>query len=398
MTDDGQTRIERLLGRFVGLSGGERVLVSVAAVGVAVVVGMLVILAAGYGASCGTPKFSLLGVSFCYDPVSVFTVLFQGAFGNVFNIALTLQQMTLLLFTGLSFAIAFRAGLFNIGAQGQFVLGSLATTVTILWVAPLVPDGTVGSLVLMPLGLVAGVVVGGLYGWLPGVLKARFDTNEVISTLLLNFIATAVAYVLVERFFNDPSIQGTITRAIPSAATFKPVVFPSNTNFALPLFLFALAVVVGVYLLLHRTTIGYDIRALGTQTKAAVFGGVDAESTTILSMTLAGAVAGIGGAIYVMMVIGRWQTGTPPIGFDGIAVSVLAGNNPLGLVPSSLLFGILESGSQAIQFNLGIPRQLVGVLRGLIILLVATPELFRIVGRTLNRRDVIDLSGGGTEP
>jgi simple sugar transport system permease protein len=149
-----------------------------------------------------------------------------------------------------------------------------------------------------------------------------------------------------------------------------------------------------MYYLLKRTTLGYDIQALGTQSKAAVFGGVNAEFTTVFSMTLAGAVAGIGGAIYVMMVIGRWQAGLPPIGFDGIAVSVLASNNPIGLVPSSLLFGVLESGSQAIQFELGIPRQLVGVLRGLIILLVATPELFRLLGRTLDKRDVLDLSGG----
>ena len=394
MSDDGKSGIERLLGRFVDLSGGERILVSVAAVGVAIVVGMGVVLAAGYAATCQTTNFSLFGVDFCYDPVSVFSVLFDGAFGNIFNIALTLQQMTLLLFTGLSFAIAYKAGLFNIGGQGQFVLGALGAAVVLIQLGSVVPGGLAGSAVLMPAGLLAGVVVGGLYGFLPGVLKARFDTNEVISTLLLNFIATAFAFVIVDRFFKDPTIQGTITRPIPPAATFGPRFFPQSVNFALPIFLLSLVIVAAIYWLLKRTTIGYDIRALGTQAKAAVFGGVDAEFTTVLSMTLAGAVAGVGGAIYVMMVIGRWQTGLPPIGFDGIAVSVLAGNNPLGLIPSSLLFGVLESGSQSIQFELGIPRQLVGVLRGLIILLVATPELFRIAGRTLDRRDVIDLSGG----
>jgi simple sugar transport system permease protein len=210
----------------------------------------------------------------------------------------------------------------------------------------------------------------------------------------LNFIATAVAFVLVDRFFNDQSIQGTLTRPIPPEATFGPRFFPPGANFALPILVFALLVVVGTYWLLRRTTVGYDIRALGMQSKAAVFGGVNAEFTTVLSMTLAGAVAGIGGAIYVMMVIGRWQSGLPALGFDGIAVSILAGNNPLGMIPSGLLFGMLKSGSQAIEFQLGIPRQLVGVLRGLIILLVATPELFRILGRTLDRRDVIDISRG----
>jgi len=394
MSDRDRNRLEWLLGWFVGRSGTERVLLSVAAVGVAVVIGMGVILAAGYAATCQTANFSVIGVSFCYDPISVYSVLLNGAFGSTFNVALTLQQMTLLLFTGLSFAVAYKAGLFNIGAQGQFVLGALATTVAVLWLAPLTPGGLAGRALLLPAGLLAGVVVGGLYGLLPGVLKARFDTNEVISTLLLNFIATAVAFVLVDRFFNDPSIQGTLTRPIPSEATVSPWLFPQSTNFALSMFVFSLLTVAAFYLLLQRTTIGYDIRALGTQSKAAVFGGVDADFTTVFSMTLAGAVAGIGGAIYVMMVIGRWQSGLPSLGFDGIAVSVLAGNNPIGLIPSGLLFGILKSGSQAIEFQLGVPRQLIGVLRGLIILLVATPELFRILGRTLDRRDVIDLSGG----
>jgi simple sugar transport system permease protein len=114
----------------------------------------------------------------------------------------------------------------------------------------------------------------------------------------------------------------------------------------------------------------------------------------VLALTLAGAIAGIGGAFYVMMVLGRWQTGLPALGFDGIAVSVLAGNNPLGLVPSGLLFGALQSGGLAIDFQLGVPRDLVEVLRGLVILLVATPELFRLVGRRLARRGVIDPQGG----
>lgn len=394
MSADGiKPRVESVLRRLLALSAAERILLSVAAVALSVVLGMGVVLAAGYAATCQTTQFSLLGVGFCYDPISVYSVLFDGAFGSLFNVALTLQQTTLLLFTGLSFAIAFKAGLFNIGGQGQFVLGAFGTAVVVVQLGPSVPSGLGGQAVLIPAGLLSGILLGGAYGWLPGVLKARFDTNEVISTLLLNFVATAVAFVLVDRFFKDPTIQGTTTPPIPAEATFGPRFFAQSANFALPILLVALVVVAGFYWLLKRTTVGYDIRALGTQPKAAVFGGVDAAFTTVFSMTLAGAVAGLGGAIYVMMVLGRWQSGLPPLGFDGIAVSVLAGNNPLGIVPSSLLFGVLESGSQEIQFQLGIPRQLVGVLRGLIILLVATPELFRIVGRTLDRRGVLDLRG-----
>ena len=134
---------------------------------------------------------------------------------------------------------------------------------------------------------------------------------------------------------------------------------------------------------------------MGTQPKAAVFGGVSERFTTLFSMTIAGVVAGLGGALFVMMVIGRWQTGAPPFGFDGIAVSILAGNNPVGLLPAGLLFGALQSGSQVVQFQTGVPGELIGVLRGLVILLVATPELFRAVGRRLNRRGTIDIETGG---
>jgi len=390
-------RLESLFERALGLSTGQRLLVSLAAVVVAIGVGMVVILVAGFVADCDSPALYLLGVGFCYNPVEVYVVLFDGAFGNTFNLAATLRWTTVLLFTGLSFAIAFKAGLFNIGAQGQFVLGSLAAAVTVLALAPAAPAGLAGSAVLMPAGLVAGVVGGGLYGYLPGYLNYRFDTNEVISTLLLNFIAAAVAFVLVDRYVGDDSIQGTTTERLPEEAVFRPRLFPSSTDFSITVFVFALVVVAGFYWLLKRTTVGYDIRAMGTQPKAAVFGGVSERFTTLFSFTVAGGVAGLGGAIYVMMILGRWQTGVPPVGFDGIAVSILAGNNPVGLLPSGLLFGALESGSRAIEFQLGVPAELVEVLRGLIILLVATPELFRLLGKRLNRRGVIDVRGGGSE-
>jgi simple sugar transport system permease protein len=311
--------------------------------------------------------------------------------------ATTLQWTTLLLFTGLSFAIPYKAGLFNIGGQGQFVLGSLGAAVAVVWLGSLVPSGMVGRVMLVPAGLLAGAVLGGAYGIVPGYLKVRFEMNEVITTLLLNFIATAVAFVFVDRRFDDSTVQGTQTPAIPKEATFEPLIFPKSADFSLVVFGVGLVVLVGFYWLLSRSRIGYDIQALGTQPKAAVFGGVDERRTTLFSMAAAGIVAGLGGALFVMMVIGRWQTGAPPIGFDGIAVSILGGNSPAGLLPAGLLFGALQSGGQVVQLQTGVPGELVGVLRGLVILLVATPELFRAVGRRLNRRGVIDIDTGGEQ-
>jgi ABC-type uncharacterized transport system permease subunit len=388
-------RLERLLGVLLRLSAGERLLVSVGAVVFAIGIGMLVVLGAGYAATCERPVLFILGVEFCYNPVDVYLVLLDGAFGTSFGQAATLQSTTLLLFTALSFAIPYKAGLFNIGGQGQFVLGSLGATVAVVVTAGRVPGGTMGRVILVPVGLFAGALIGGAYGLIPGYLKVRFEMNEVVTTLLLNFISTAIAFVFVDRYFDDSGIQGTQTPAIPEEATFEPQIFPSTTNFSLVVFVFGLAVLVAVYWLLARTRIGYEIKAMGSQPKAAVFGGVSERFTTLFSMTMAGVVAGLGGALFVMMVIGRWQTGAPPFGFDGIAVSILAGNNPVGLLPAGLLFGALQSGSQVVQFQTGVPGELIGVLRGLVILLVATPELFRAVGRRLNRRGAIDIDTGG---
>jgi simple sugar transport system permease protein len=388
---------ERVFGALLGLSAVERVLVSVGAVVVAIGTGMAVILAAGYTATCDSPVLFILGVEFCYNPVGVYSVLIDGAFGDVSRLATTLRWTTLLLFTALSFAIPYRAGLFNIGAQGQFVLGSLGATVAVLWIADIAPGGIAGNVGLILTGLLAGALVGGVYGLIPGYLKVRFEMNEVVTTLLLNFIATAVAFVLVDKHFDDGALLGTQTPSIPEKAAFEPWIFPASVDFSVLVFGLGVVALVGFYWLLNRSTIGYDIRAMGTQPKAAVFGGVNERFTTLFSMTTGGAVAGIGGALFIMMVLGRWRTGAPALGFDGIAVSILAGNGPVGLLPAGVLFGALQSGGQFVEFETGVPSDLVGVLRGLVILLVATPELFRVIGTRLDRRGIIDVNDGGEE-
>ncbi|WP_135828611.1 ABC transporter permease [Halorussus halobius] len=379
--DSWRDRADRTLGRLVDASAAERILISVAALVLSVLVGALVILVSGLLATCDSPFFAVPGVgSFCYDPVSVYYVLFQGAVWPPYNVAVTLKETTLLLFTGLAVAVAFRAGMFNIGTQGQLVLGALATALAVLWVAPFVPAGLVGSLVLIPFGLLVGAVAGGVWGAIPGALKAYADANEVITTIMLNFVATGVAFTLVSEVFKDPESPTVQTRALPEYAQLQPVFF-DTTVFSIFALLIALAFAVGIYWLLNGTAFGYDLRTSGVQAEAAEYGGVDSKRMMVSSMTLSGALGGLGGAVYVMMVAGYWQNGIPSLGFDGITVSILAGNNPLGVVPAALLFGALKGGSLAIEFQLSVPQQLVGVLRGLVILFVAMPEFFRMIGK-----------------
>jgi len=397
--DSWRDRANSALGRLVDASAVERILISLAALVLSVVVGAVVILVSGLLATCQSPFFTLPGVgSFCYDPIAVYSVLIQGATWPPYNIAITLKETTLLLFTGLSVAVAFRAGMFNIGTQGQLVLGALATALSVLWVAPFVPAGLVGTLVLIPFGLLVGAVAGGVWGAIPGALKAYADANEVITTIMLNFVATGIAFTLVSEVFKDPETQTVQTRALPEYAQLQPVFF-DTTVFSVFALLAGLALAAGIYWLLNGTAFGYDLRTSGVQPEAAEYGGVDSKRMMVSSMALSGALGGIGGAVYVMMVAGYWQNGIPSLGFDGITVSILAGNNPLGVVPAALLFGALKGGSLAIEFQLSVPQQLVGVLRGLVILFVAMPEFFRMVGKRFRfgeeRPDVAADGAGG---
>ena len=372
-------RGRELIEWMVDASPAQRIAVSLAALVAAILVGGLLVLFSGLAADCIQPFVTVPGVGeFCYNPVEVYWTLLVGAFGSWRNLGLTLQETTLLLFTGLSVAVAFRAGLFNIGTQGQMVLGALATALVVIGLGGYVPAGIAGGLLLVPLGIVAGAAVGGVYGMIPGALKAYADANEVITTIMLNFIAAGSAFYLVSAYFDDPGSQAVQTVAMPSFARLPPTI--GGTRFSMIALLGALAVAVGIYLLYDRTVLGYDLRTSGVQPEAAEYSGVDAERNVVTSMTLSGALGGVAGALYVLMILYRWQSGFPPLGFDGIAVSILAGNHPLGVVPAALLFGALKSGSLQIDFALGVPNELVEVLRGLIILFVAMPEFFRMLG------------------
>lgn len=393
-------RWRRAIARLVDASVKERLVISVAALVLAVAVGFVIVTLAGLAASCTThPTIFGVRTPSCYDPFAVYSELFLGAIGHPeqvlfgtgtwtpldFRVASLLRSTTLLVFTGLAVAVSFRAGMFNIGVQGQLLLGALAAALATVYAAPLVPGGVVGTLVLVPVGIVAGALAGGVWGAIPGALKAYADANEVITTIMLNFVAANLAYVAVSTWFTPPDSSLVQTATIPAAARIPnvPFGFQPRDNFSLLGLLFAVALVVGVAYLLARTSFGYDLRTSGSQPEAAAYGGVKEKRTMVTSMGISGALGGISGAMLVLMVQGRWLSNLPQLGFDGITVSILAGNNPLGVGFAALLFGVLKSGSAAIGFGTNVPPALVDVLRGLIILFVAMPEFFRLLGGRL---------------
>jgi simple sugar transport system permease protein len=363
---------------IVAASTEERVLVSVASLLISLVFLGVLILVSGAFASCREP-FLVTGIgAFCYDPIEVYVTILNGAFGSVFNLSVTLQTTTLLIVAGVAVAITFRGGMFNIGTQGQFVLGGLSTGVVAPLVLSFVPNSFVGGLVALLVGLAAGVIVGGFYGALPGALRAYYDANIVVTTIMLNIIASGVAFALVRLYFRKNEAIKTPT--IPNSASIEPILFPKTTGFSLLALALALLLAIGAYYVMYNSPFGYNVRIAGIQGSASDFAGFHSARVIVGTMTISGCLGGLAGALFVLMIQQYWQPGLPPIGFDGIAVSVLAANNPLGAIPAAFLFGVLKSGSLAVDMSLGVPRQLTDVIRGVIILFVAMPQLIKMYG------------------
>ena len=366
MSSDGPGRaraaLDRVADRLLRASVGERIGIAAASTALALLVGLLVVALAGY------------------DPVQFVGNVVIGAFGDPNALARTLKFTTLFILTGVAVAIAFRAGVFNIGVQGQFVVGGFATVVTILRLAPLFPTGSVGGVLLMLFGTAAGVLAGGAYGALPGVLKAYGDANEIVTTIMLNFIATGVVGYLVDGPFRGEGNRAPNTARIPEYVALPRVVF-DVPDFSVVGLAVTLAVVVLVAWILARTRFGYDMVTSGHQLAAATFSGVSAKRTVVATMAFSGMVAGVAGALFAIMIQGYYSdpAGIGTYGFDAIAVSLLAANNPLGVVPAGLLFGALDSAGSHIRINSDVPVQLIDGIIGLVVLFVAAPELFRMV-------------------
>jgi simple sugar transport system permease protein len=342
----------------------QRLVVATASTVLALLVGLVVVAAAGY------------------DPVQFLANVFEGSFGDETATARTLKFTTLFVLTGVSVAVAFRAGVFNIGVQGQFVVGGFATVVSILWLAPMLPEGAVGGVALLVLGTLAAVVSGGLYAAIPGVLKAYADANEIITTIMLNFIAVGVVGWLVEGPFRGEGQRAPNTDRLPEYVELPRLVF-DNPDFSIVGLAVALGVAGIIAVVMGRTRLGYDMVTSGHQESAAAYSGVDAKRTIVTTMAISGMVAGVAGAVFAVMIQGYYSdpSGVGTYGFDAIAVSLLAANNPLGVVPAGLLFGGLDSAGAHVRINSDVPVQLIDGIVGLVVLFVAAPELFRMAAR-----------------
>lgn len=302
-------------------------------------------------------------------PLVAYRALVVGAFGNVDAVVDTLVATSPLVFGGLAVAVAFKAGLFNIGAQGQFLMGALGA------VAVGVAVAGQPSYVAIPAAVLAGVLIGGLTGLIPGLLKAISGAHEVVTTIMLNYIAIGVLAALVSGPLKVPGSPSPVTFDVGNAA--YPVLFGRDGHLGV---LLAVAAALFVRWLLYRTTIGFEIRTVGTNPDAAAYAGMRPRRMIVLTMSLAGALAGLAGTDVVLGVTHQMTSsfGTT-VGFDSIAVALLARSEPLGILPAALLFGAMRSGASLMQIQAGIPVELVDVIQATILLvLVATPVLRRL--------------------
>ncbi|WP_335870778.1 ABC transporter permease [Bacillus sp. 2205SS5-2] len=317
-----------------------------------------------------------------YNPFDAFAALWQGAFGEVYYVGETVRLVTPLILAGLSVAFAFRTGLFNIGVEGQLIVGWLAA----VWVGTAVD---LPKLIHLPLAVLAAALAGALWGFIPGLLKARFRVHEVIVTIMMNYIALHIANNIIKNVLTD---HGDRTDKVLATASLRSEWLESLTDFSRLHWgiVIALICVFMMWFVLEKTTIGYELRSVGFNQHASNYAGMNVNKNIILSMVISGAFAGLAGA---MEGLGTFEyasikggfTGT---GFDGIAVALLGANGPIGIILAAILFGSLKQGALNMPLQAGVPNELVDIIIALIIFFVASSYMIRWFIERINKKEV----------
>lgn len=328
------------------------------------------------------------------NPLTTYALLFGSAFSWPVGIGYTLFYATPLIFTGLAVALAFRCGLLNIGAEGQLYVAAFAAAWVGIEFGGVVikspggdivnsPIANLPGLLLIPLCFIAAVSIGALWGAIPGILKAKFGSHEVINTIMLNFVAVALCSYFTQYHYKIPGDPIMQSAAISQSAHIArlgrfipglPPWIPLNLSFVLALICCFL-----VYIFLWRTKWGYELRATGTNPTAAEYGGISVRKQIILAMTISGGLAGMVGINEVLGYRYRYYDGfSDNYGFTGIAVALLGRNHPIGVIISALLFAVLQRGGLPVDaFTEHVTKDIVQVLQGTIILFVAAEAIFR---------------------
>ncbi len=314
------------------------------------------------------------------DPLLAYLGLFQGAFGSANAFSETLVWTTPYIFAGLAVALAFKGGLFNIGAEGQLAVGAVMAA-WIGYALPGVLQTSIPAIIHIPLAIVGGALAGGLWGAIPGWLKARTGGHEVINTIMMNYIALLMAGFLLNGPMRDPDPLNVVARTPVIALSARiPPLFPDlRVHWG---FFLALAVAVLVWWILYKTTLGFEIRTVGTNPDAAKYAGISVARSIVLSMGLSGMLAGLAGTIEVTALNYKHELGfSLGYGFDAITVALLGKTHPAGVVLAALLMGAMRNGGTRMQFLTQVPVDIISVIQALILMFVAADAIVRYIYR-----------------
>ena len=335
-----------------------------------------------------------------YSPASSFAALFKGIFAKPKYISNVIIKATPIILTGLSVAFAFKTGLFNIGAEGQYIIGTVAAVC--IGVKLNLPPA-----LEIPIVVLSGVLAGALYGGIVGLLKARFGIHEVITSIMLNWIAFYLSnYIVTLDAYHEPNStsslpvnESSFTMLLPKwksseagMAALKPnkwlyeVMLKTDVNFGI---LIAILMAVIIWILLYRSTNGYELRAVGFNSDAAEFAGINVSRNIIRAMVISGALAGLAGSLAI--------TGNAPHriaqmaafennGFNGLSVALIAGSSPIGCIFAGLLFGGLLYGGQSVQQEVGAPTEIINIMIGTIVFFVALTKVVPVLADKLEKR------------
>ena len=336
--------------------------------------GLLPVLATLAALAVGALMLVILKV----NPIEAYGALLEGAFGSTNALAETLVKATPLLLVGLGICISFRGNVINIGGEGQMIIGGiLATQIGLTF------TDWPGWLVIM-LAMVAGFLGGALWGGIPGLLKAYFNVNEILSTVMMNAIAVQIMNYMLRGPMIDPAQLEKASKIPQTARLLEAFRLPRLAPTRLHLgFLFAVILAILVYILLWRTTLGYRIRAVGQNPHASRYGGIRVRRRIVTALLLSGAFAGLAGAIqvygvnYRMITDGSASGFTGSAGFNGIVAALFGQLHPIGTIPASIFFGALLVGANKMQRVVQIPSALITAMNGLVVIFVVSSEIWR---------------------
>jgi ABC-type uncharacterized transport system permease subunit len=352
-----------------GTTPGRQVLITTIAIVLGLLVGAILIIVSG-----------LIGPAATFDPtlpITAYGALLDGSLSNPKAIANVLNSATPLIFAGLSIAFGFRAGLFNIGANGQFLMGAFFAAIV----------GANSGLpfpLAMIAAILAGAVGGAIWGFIPGALKAWRGAHEVVTTIMLNSTAYLLLNLLASSTFKDLGATFPRTRDIAPEAVLGIIVENTRLHGGI---IIAILTAVAVWFVLFKTVLGFEIRTVGSNASAARYAGIRPALITILTMSIAGGLAGVGGAVEIQGITKNYPAEyIVSYGFDGIAVALLGRAHPIGVVGAALLFGVLRAGSGAMQRASDIPVDIISIVQAVILLFVAAQVIIEHLLPRVRRR------------